>query len=241
MRFAVIGDIHSNYYALESVLNHIDTQNVDFILSTGDLVGYLPFPNEVISLIRKHKVLAIQGNHDEAISQAPAVSTQELTNYTLDEIQAKASRLFTRWCLTEENHSFLKNLPTKLTLTCHGLRLCVVHGSPFKINEYLYEDLTHLGELAPQIEEDIIICGHTHIPYSAKVADKYFINAGSVGKPKNSGGLSTYVIIDITDEGVKTHIQEVSYPVDPLIVAIRDNDMISDSLIPLLRPETTCN
>lgn len=72
MRFAVIGDIHSNIYALESVIEDIREKKVDFIVSTGDLVGYLPFPNEVIELIRKERVVAIQGNHDQAIARAKA-------------------------------------------------------------------------------------------------------------------------------------------------------------------------
>ena len=68
MKFAVIGDIHSNKYALESVLEDIKERNVDFIISTGDLVGYLPYPNEVIDLLRRHSVLSVKGNHDEFIS-----------------------------------------------------------------------------------------------------------------------------------------------------------------------------
>ncbi len=67
MGFAVIGDIHSNFQALESVLNRIKEDNVDFIISTGDLVGYAPFPNEVINLIRSNYIVSIQGNYDKAI------------------------------------------------------------------------------------------------------------------------------------------------------------------------------
>jgi Icc-related predicted phosphoesterase len=67
MRFAVIGDIHSNLPALEAVLNRIKDDNVDFIASTGDLVGYAPFPNEVIDLIRSNHIVSIQGNYDKAV------------------------------------------------------------------------------------------------------------------------------------------------------------------------------
>ena len=54
MRFAVIGDIHSNIYALEAVHTDIKSKNVDFIVSTGDLVGYMMYPNEVIEFLKKN-------------------------------------------------------------------------------------------------------------------------------------------------------------------------------------------
>lgn len=73
MRFAVIGDIHSNIYALESVVQDIKNRDIDFILCTGDMVGYAPFPNEVIDLIRKSNVLSIQGNYDKAIGNSESV------------------------------------------------------------------------------------------------------------------------------------------------------------------------
>ncbi len=73
MRFAVIGDIHSNKFALDSVLNDIAERNVDFIVSTGDMVGYLPFPNEVIDMIRNNKVLVVKGNHDKHIAELDAL------------------------------------------------------------------------------------------------------------------------------------------------------------------------
>jgi len=67
MHFAVIGDIHSNLYALNSVLYDIQNKDVDFILCAGDNVGYSPYPNEVIELLMGNKVVSIQGNYDKAI------------------------------------------------------------------------------------------------------------------------------------------------------------------------------
>ena len=68
MRFAVLGDVHGNLEALDTVLKDIENQNVDCVFSTGDLVGYGPYPNEVIARIREEKILSIQGNFDEKIA-----------------------------------------------------------------------------------------------------------------------------------------------------------------------------
>lgn len=234
MRFAVIGDIHSNIFALEGVLKDIAAKNVDFIVSTGDLVGYLPFPNEVIEMIREYGILAVQGNHDKHISMHQKIQDAEIESMSDDEIQNSASAIFTSWKITEENKRYLKNLPEKLTLDCNGLKVLIVHGSPRRIDEYLYEETQNLSEVAQTVEEDIIVCGHTHIPYTMRVVDKQFINAGSVGKPKHGNSKSTYVVIEIADDTVHCEIVEVGYQLDGIVSAIKENRMISDKLISML-------
>lgn len=235
MRFAVIGDIHGNKYALESVLKDIDSKNIDFIVSTGDLVGYMPYPNEVIDLIRKNKAIVVQGNHDKAIAESKKISTNEIEKMTNEDIQKKASRAFTNWVLTDENRAYLKNLTNKLSLEVEGFKVVVVHGSPMAIDEYLYEDKEKLSKLTEIITEDVIICGHTHVPYSLTVKEKIFINAGSVGKPKHGDCQSTYVIVEIKDGLVNCTIEKVNYEVDLMIRDIENNRMISNELISMLQ------
>lgn len=235
MRFAVIGDIHGNKYALESVLKDIDSKNIDFILSTGDLVGYMPYPNEVIELIRKNKVVVVQGNHDKTIAESKQVSTYEIEKMTDEDIQKKASRAFTNWVLTDENRTYLKNLTSKLSLEVEGVKVVLVHGSPMSIDEYLYEDKEKLSKLTEVITEDVIICGHTHVPYTLTVRDKIFINAGSVGKPKHGDYHSTYVVVEIKDGLVCSSIEKVNYDVELMIRDIKNNRMISNQLIAMLQ------
>ena len=91
MRFAVIGDIHGNKYALESVLKDIEDKDVDFIFSTGDLVGYMPYPNQVIDLIREHKICSVQGNHDRAIANGNKVG-EEIT-CTIEKVEYNSTQL----------------------------------------------------------------------------------------------------------------------------------------------------
>ncbi|MBC2579037.1 metallophosphoesterase [Clostridium sp. DJ247] len=235
MRFAVIGDIHSNIFALESVLKDIEARKVDFIVSTGDLVGYLPFPNEVIDTIKQNKILVVQGNHDKHIANSEAVEDDKINKMSGEEIQKNASAVYTNWIITNDNRKYLKNLSQKINIQCNGFKVLVVHGSPRVIDEYLYESEDTLTEIAKSIDEDIIVCGHTHIPYHVVVEKKHFINAGSVGKPKHGEPLATYVIIDIIDKEVKSEIIKVSYDVEKIVRAIEDNKMISNKLILMLK------
>lgn len=235
MRFAVIGDVHSNIFALESVLKDIEERKVDFIISTGDLVGYLPFPNEVIHTIRKNKILVVQGNHDRGIAKSKPIQDESINNMSEEELHKSASSAFTNWIITAENRKYLDNLPQKLKIEGQQLTVLIVHGSPRLIGEYLYEDSEKLAELSTEIDEDIVICGHTHIPYHQIVNNKHFINAGSVGKPKHGGLEAAYVIVSLEDAEIKSEMIKVSYDIETIITAIRGNRMISDELIPMLR------
>jgi putative phosphoesterase len=235
MKIAVIGDIHGNKYALKSVLEHIEKKDVDFIVSTGDLVGYMPYPNEVIDLIRKHKIIVVQGNHDKVIAESKKISLEEINNMSAQEIQKNASAAFTNWCISDEHREFLKGLCSKLVLEHADKKVIIAHGSPMRIDEYLYENEDHLEQISEKISEDIIICGHTHIPYFKRINEKYFINAGSVGKPKHGDSRGTYVIAMIEKEMVSCSIEKVEYNVNQIIQDIENNRMISDSLIEMLR------
>lgn len=235
MKIAVIGDIHGNKYALESVLEHIEKRDVDFIVSTGDLVGYMPYPNEVIDLIRKKRIIVVQGNHDKVIAESKKISLEEIMNMSEYELQKNASAAFTIWCISDENRKFLKNLCSKLVLEYGNKKIIIVHGSPISIDEYLYENEDHLAQVSEKISEDIIICGHTHIPYFKRINEKYFINAGSVGKPKHGDSRATYVIATLENDVISCSIEKVKYNVDQMIKDIENNQMISDGLVEMLR------
>lgn len=234
MRFAVISDIHSNKYALESAIADINKRNVDFIVSTGDLVGYLPFPNEVIELVRKNKIMVVQGNHDKFIGESTKVIQEDLVGINDNDIQSNASSYFTNLTITDDNRKYLRNLSDKITIDCNGLKIVIVHGSPRAIDEYLYEDSEILKSLLESIDEDIIICGHTHIPYHFQTNKKHIINVGSVGKPRHGSSMSTYAIVEIVNEKVNCEILEVSYDLSKIKEAIKENEMISNKLITML-------
>jgi len=234
MRFAVIGDIHSNKYALESVISDINKRNVDFIVSTGDLVGYLPFPNEVIELIRKNKIMVVQGNHDKFIGESTKVIQEDLAGISDNDIQSNASSYFTNLTITDDNRKYLSNLPDKITIDCNGLKILIVHGSPRAVDEYLYEDIKSLKSLLEAIDQDIIICGHTHIPYHFSLNNKHIINVGSVGKPKHGSPMSTYAIVEIINGEIKSETIQVSYDLSKITESIKETRMISNKLINML-------
>ncbi|AGF53935.1 metallophosphoesterase family protein [Clostridium saccharoperbutylacetonicum] len=205
MKIAVISDIHANIYALINILENIDDEKVDTIICLGDLVGYGPHPNEVISMIRRRHILCIKGNYDSSV-------VDNKYSYIRETPINAFSLPWTVNELREENRIFLENSPLKLTLNIEGKNILFVHGSPNAINEYLLEDGDNTNEIMNTITEDVLVCAHTHIPGIKEFGDKLYVNCGSIGKPKIGRPNSTYCILDITKEsGIKAQIKEVPY------------------------------
>ena len=214
MKIALFSDIHANYPALEAVLADIDTKNPDLVYCLGDLVGYAPYPNEVIHEIRRRKIPTIAGNYDEGIGLSSdncgcAYKTEQ------DKSNGAVSIAYTNEKIGIEERAFLKNLPRHLALEFefHGekFRVLFVHGSPRKINEYLFEDRDEksLQRIMEQANADIMAFGHTHKPYHRILENenktyRHAINIGSVGKPKDGDTRACYVLLEINSETTMT-------------------------------------
>lgn len=205
MRIAAISDIHGNLYALMKVLEDIDEQNIDKIICLGDLVGYGPHPNEVIALIKRRGFSCLKGNYDTSVVDGAFtfIRNTSVNSFSLpwnvDEVRVS-------------NKYFLDSLPTSLKFTFNNLSFLFTHGSPNSITEYLFEDKENTFNIMENLEEDVLVCAHTHIPSFKKFNNKYFINVGSVGKPKIGRPIPTYCIIDIDDNSnIDVNFRYVEY------------------------------
>jgi putative phosphoesterase len=234
MRFAAIGDIHSNIAALEAVLADIETQDVDFVISTGDLVGYAPFPNEVIDLLRRKGVISIQGNYDKAVGNRELVCGCDYREEKQLEM-AGLSMLFTNTAVTDSSRQYLRTLPQSLAFDVGDLQVLAVHGSPRLINEYLFEDSSAVREVTSTLDADVLICGHTHKPYHKVINGKHVINSGSVGKPKHGNPQATYCLVVIADRKVTVDIREVPYDYELVAAAIETDEVLPDEFAAMLR------
>lgn len=234
MRVAIISDIHSNLPALESILVDIEEKNVDSILCTGDLVGYAPFPNEVIELLKKNHVLTIQGNYDEAIGNRKLICGCDYKDEKQLEMASRSIQ-FTNETILPENREYLKNLPRELTIKVGAFTIKLVHGSPRKNNEYLFENSSEVEEVTEVFPEDILICGHTHIPYYQVINGKHVINSGSVGKPKHGNPNATYVVLEVAGDKIDVAICEVPYNVEKTAKAIEENEILPNEFAGMLR------
>jgi len=249
MKLALFSDIHGNLYALRAVLADIRARGVDMVFCGGDLVGYGSFPNEVISLIRENHIPTIMGNYDRGIGH----DLDDCGCAYRDELSkalGKRSIAWTREKVTPENKAYLRNLPERISLKIGDYRILMVHGSPRKINEYLYADrpAASLLRMFEAEKVDIIICGHTHLPYVLKLkagagivagtapqksgesqtksGSVYtLVNSGSAGKPKDGDPRAGYVLMEFQDGGVDLEIIRVEYDVEAMARAVEQSGL----------------
>jgi putative phosphoesterase len=224
MRVAVISDIHGNLPALEAVLADIATRAIDTRYCLGDLVGYGAFPNEVVATIRDAGIPTIVGNYDDGVGFDRAECGCAYRDPG-EEARGQRSLMWSRAHTTDDNKAFLRGLVPEIRREVDGRRVLFVHGSPRRINEYLFEDrpLSSFQRLARSSNADVIVFGHTHRPYVKLVDDVLFVNAGSAGKPKDGDWRACYVILDPA-AATPAEFVRVPYDIERAMQAIRDAD-----------------
>jgi diadenosine tetraphosphatase ApaH/serine/threonine PP2A family protein phosphatase len=193
----------------------------------GDLVGYGTYPNEVVEEIRRRGYPTIVGNYDEGVGNSSddcgcAYKKPE------DEALGKRSIAWTNAHTTDENKAFLRTLVPQIPLQLGDLRVMLVHGSPRRINEYLFEDRpeSSLERLLDMVESDVLVCGHTHLPYHRVLGSgRHVVNAGSVGKPKDNDVRACYVTLAATGKQLAVQFHRVDYDVEAAAQAIEASEM----------------
>jgi putative phosphoesterase len=223
----IFGDIHANLPALETVLQDMDDRGLTHRYCLGDLVGYGTFPNEVIKKIKSLEIPTIMGNYDQGIGNSSdecgcAYKTE------LEKTLGKRSIAWSNQHTTPENKQYLRSLVNQIPLQLGDLQVLLVHGSPRRINEYLYADRPYnsLERIMDQIDADVLVCGHTHLPYHRVLpSGRHVINAGSVGKPKDNDARAGYVVLEAEGKKLEVKFIRVAYDVERAAKAIEATDM----------------
>ncbi|MCL4459669.1 MAG: metallophosphatase family protein [Chloroflexi bacterium] len=226
MKIAIFSDIHANIYALEAVLAAITREKPAKIFCLGDLVGYAPFPNEVIGFLRQEDIPTILGNYDDGVGFERADCGCVYRDPELERL-GRISLEWTKVHTTEKNKSYLRSLPKEIRLEAEGKSFLLVHGSPRKLNEYVYADRPQatLERIAQSAQADVLLFGHTHLPYQKQVGRVLFINAGSVGKPKDGDTRAGYVLLELSASGIEAEFRRVLYAVDVVAMAIKEHGL----------------
>jgi putative phosphoesterase len=230
-RVAVITDIHGNLPALEAALARIDELGIERTYCGGDLVGYGPRPNEVCALIEARGIPTIHGNYDHAIAR----DHDDCGCAYVTPHDREIGQRSVEWTLAHtgrEAKDFMRALPFDLRFDVGGTAVHLVHGSPRKVNEYLFQDkpATLYDRLAAAEEADVLVFGHTHKPWIADFGGVRFVNCGSVGKPKDGDPRGAFAVLTATD----ATIERVAYDADSVAAEVRAAglpDELADKLL----------
>lgn len=232
---ALISDIHANLPALEAVLDDITMRQPSATYHVGDLVGYAPWPNEVVAVLAERGIQGVSGNYDSTVG----LDYKHCGCRYEDPRQEALSHLSFNWTRQEcssETKELLAALPFRLDvhpLGGHGAgpKVVLVHGTPTLNTVYWTEDRSDdfcrkMAEIAGMKSGDIIAFGHTHLPWHRVVDGMHFVNTGSVGRPKDGDPRAGYSLLDIASDGaVDVRHERVAYDVARASGAIRTSSL----------------
>jgi predicted phosphodiesterase len=235
MKYALISDIHANLPALRAVHADITARpDVGAVYHLGDLVGYAPWPNEVVETIAGLGIAGVAGNYDSTVGTGYKHCGCRYEDPRQEEL-SHLSYAWTRAHVSPRTRAFLAGLPFRIDLLPGGghqagRRLVLVHGAPTLNTLYWTEDrsddfcLTMAGH-AGMKAGDAIAFGHTHKPWHREVGGMHFINTGSVGRPKDGDWRAGYALVDAGSAGVRVEFVRVEYDVEEAMRGIRESEL----------------
>ena len=238
MRYALISDVHANLPALEAVLADVAARpGIDATFHLGDLVGYAPWPNEVVARIEEEGITGVCGNYDSTVALgAPHCGCRY--EDPLQEAQSHESYAWTRAHVSEPTRAVLGTLPFRIDLRPNGghtpgPKVVLVHGTPTLNTLYWTEDrddafCLKMAEHASARPGDVICFGHTHRAWTRVVDGIRFVNTGSVGRPKDGDWRAGYVLLDVDGAASAVEVVRVEYDVERAMEAIRASTLPAD-------------
>jgi hypothetical protein len=213
-RVALLGGIYSNYLALEEALRLARGRGVDEVFALGDFGAFGPHPDRTVEVLRREGVRAIQGNYEESLA---AGADDCHCGYTdpRDNHYAQVSYDYTRDRTAAAHKAWMGTLPGQLRFTLGGRRVLLCHGSPRRINEFLWRSTTpepFVRKLLAEHDADLIACTHTGLHWHRLLEPgRGVVNVGALGRPANDG--RTEVWFTVLEAGPSGAVSVEAVPV----------------------------
>ena len=233
MRFLVFSDVHANLTALKASLAAAEG-HWDEAACLGDLVGYAPWPNEVVEMLRDRGIHGVAGNYDSTV----ATDYKHCGCRYEDPRQEELSHLSYAWTrahVSPDTKGFLGTLPFRIDLRpagghVAGPTVTLLHGNQVLNTVYVTADrsndfLSTMGNAVSARPGDVVAFGHTHKPWHRVVDGVHFVNTGSVGRPKDGDWRAGYVALSVQSGGVIVDFRRVEYDVERAADAILESPL----------------
>jgi hypothetical protein len=244
-RIAVMGGVYNNHRALEALLADAAGRGIEALYCLGDLGGFGPSPEKVRALLSAGSVRVIQGNYEQSLA---AGNDDCNCGYTdpRDNHFAALSYDYTNANISDEFRSWMGELPTRRRVRVGGQELLLVHGSPRRVNEFLFESTTpspFLETLLDQERCDAMLCTHTGLHWQRTLpSGRQAINVGVIGRPANDGATHVwYTLLDEHEGQLRAELVPLEYDHLALADEMRQEELPAEFIETILTGWwTTC-
>ncbi len=230
MKVAVLSDIHGNYHAFKTCVDYALSQSINTFIFLGDYLGELAYPQKTMDYLyeinHKYTCYFVKGNKEDYWLKYRKSNNKNWKKYD----STTGSLLYVYNNLREKDFYFFENMVHSKNIVINGLPITICHGSPDKVNEKMLSDNKRTFEIMDSVENNLILCGHSHIQEKIVYKDKVVLNAGSVGLSINSDGKSQFLILDINSDknGITCWREEfvsLDYDVDQVIYELYEDGL----------------
>ncbi len=210
-RVAAFGGVYSNHLALEAAIEDAKARGAEALFCLGDLGAFGPSPDKVFPILRRERVHVVRGNYDDSIARGLEDCQCGYTN-ARDNHYARISYQYTFRNTSAANRDWLGTLPPEIRFELGDLRVLACHGSPRRMNEFLWESTTpphFLAKLASDADCDVILGTHTGIHWTRQFApDGWYVNVGALGRPANDGRTEVWYSM-LSAEGNRLRVEYI--------------------------------
>jgi predicted phosphodiesterase len=215
-KFLLFGGCYSNLQATEALLAKAAAMGISpaNMYCTGDIIAYGADAAATLRLVRDAGIMSIAGNCEKRLStQAPDCGCGFAPGSACDalavEWYAHAARQ-----VDDEDRRFMAELPKQMVIWHSGKKIRIVHGNVERINAFVFPSVRNL-ELQRQIElaeADVVVAGHSGIPFTRRIGTKIWHNAGSIGMPANDGTpRGWFSVLEVRGGQVRIESQALDY------------------------------
>jgi predicted phosphodiesterase len=243
-RLAFFGGVYNNAPALSAALADARRRGVDGLYALGDFGGFGPHPERVFPILAAGGVECIQGNYEESLSSGAEDCNCGYTD-PRDNHFAQVSYDYTASRVSADSRRWMAALPKTRRLDVGGARVLLVHGSPRKINEFLWEStspVAFLEKLLADCDADVLVCTHTGLHWQRRLpSGRLVVNAGVLGRPANDGRTNVWYALLSAGDGVSAEFVPIDYDHEGLAREMAE-EKLPDEFIETVRTGwwTTC-
>lgn len=226
---ALFGGAYNNWLAVDAVVEDAKRRGAEAVWFLGDAGGFGPHPDRTVERLVHHQIASIQGNYDESVGNGLEDCGCGYTD-PRDNHYAQISYDYTLANTSGASRRWLAALPAHGQIRVGEQSVLLCHGSPRKVNEFLWESTTPANFIEAQCDQagvDLIACTHTGLHWERRLSDgRGLVNVGAVGRPANDGRTCVwYTLLQWRDGRVQTTFVPVEFDRVRLTNAMRDEGL----------------